>query len=143
MPAFHPSQNHRVRAPKPGGAEVRRASLAGVALSPALGTRAWGRFFCPLRAYREVLARAFAKPQIVADSRCIGCEQCTRHCQMGIEVQRFAQTGTPLHNGNSACIQCGVCVEVCPMDVLELRADRPVQLRWEGFGPPRPPWEAR
>ncbi|MFM2244198.1 MAG: hypothetical protein RL071_272 [Pseudomonadota bacterium] len=119
------------------------ASLAGVALYPALGNRAWCRFFCPLRAYMEVLARAFAKPQIVADSRCIGCEQCTRHCQMGIEVQRFAQTGTPLHNGNSACIQCGVCVEVCPMDVLELRADRPVQLRWEGFGPPRPPWEAR
>lgn len=121
------------------------ASLLGVAAYPVLGNRAWCRFFCPLRAYMELLAKRFAAPQIVADSRCIGCGDCTRACQMGIEVQRFAQTETPLHNGNSACIQCGVCVAVCPMGVLKLEANRPVEAAPRGLGawlsPPRPPWE--
>lgn len=121
------------------------ASLLGVAAYPVLGNRAWCRFFCPLRAYMEVLAKRFARPQIVADSRCIGCGDCTRACQMGIEVQRFAQTETPLHNGNSACIQCGVCVAVCPMDVLRLEPSRPVEAHTGGLraalSPPRPPWE--
>jgi ferredoxin len=25
-----------------------------------------------------------------------------------------------MDNRNSACIQCGICVEVCPMDVLSI-----------------------
>jgi len=31
------------------------------------------------------------------------------------------------HNGNSACIQCGVCVQVCPMEVLSI-TEREVKL---------------
>jgi NosR/NirI family transcriptional regulator, nitrous oxide reductase regulator len=96
------------------------ASLVGVALYPVLGNRVWCRFFCPLRAYMEVIARRFGRLAIRPDDRCISCGECTRACQMGIEVQRFAELQIPIHNANSACIQCGVCVLVCPMDVLEL-----------------------
>lgn len=96
------------------------ASVLGVAAYPVLGNRVWCRFFCPLRAYMELLARRFARVAIHADGRCISCGECTRFCQMGIDVQRFAQRTQALHNGNSACIQCGICVEVCPMDVLRL-----------------------
>lgn len=96
------------------------ASLVGVALYPVLGNRVWCRFFCPLRAYMEVIARKVGRLAIQSDDRCISCGECTRACQMGIEVQRFAELQIPVHNANSACIQCGICVYVCPMDVLEL-----------------------
>ncbi len=100
------------------------ASVVGVAFYPYLGNRLWCRYFCPLRAYMEVLSRWFSKVQIESNDKCIGCGECTRYCQMGIDVQRFAQLQDDMHNANSACIQCGICVEVCPMDVLELTQNR-------------------
>lgn len=96
------------------------AGLVGVALYPVLGNRLWCRFFCPLRAYMEGVARYVGRLAIQSDDRCISCGECTRACQMGIEVQRFAELQIPVQNANSACIQCGICVYVCPMDVLEL-----------------------
>jgi NosR/NirI family nitrous oxide reductase transcriptional regulator len=100
------------------------ASVVGVAFYPYLGNRVWCRFFCPLRAYMEIVAKYVSKIQIVANEKCIGCGECTRFCQMGIDVQKFAQRQTDMHNGNSACIQCGICIEVCPMDVLSLDRER-------------------
>ena len=100
------------------------ASVVGVALYPYLGNRVWCRFFCPLRAWMEILAKRLARLQIKANDKCIGCGECTRFCQMGIDVQRFAQQRIELHNANSACIQCGICVQVCPMEVLSLENDR-------------------
>jgi thioredoxin reductase/ferredoxin len=102
------------------------ASVVGVAMYPVLGNRVWCRFFCPLRAYMQILARWFGRLQIQSTDACISCGACTRACQMGIEVQRFAELQRPLDNTNSVCIQCGICVHVCPMDVLSLgpvRAD--------------------
>lgn len=119
------------------------ASVVGVALYPYLGNRVWCRFFCPLRAWMEVLARRFSKITIHADEKCIGCGECTRYCQMGIDVQSFAQRQELLHNGNSACIQCGICIQVCPMEVLSIERDRPVgvDLRGSFLGPPKARWE--
>ncbi|MBI2375092.1 MAG: NAD(P)-binding domain-containing protein [Deltaproteobacteria bacterium] len=96
------------------------ASVVGVAFYPYLGNRVWCRFLCPLRAYMEVLSKWIGKLRIVESDKCIGCGECTRFCQMGIPVQKFAQMREPLANHNSACIQCGICVEVCPMEVLSL-----------------------
>jgi thioredoxin reductase/ferredoxin len=121
------------------------ASVLGVALYPYLGNRVWCRFFCPLRAYMEVLAKRFSRIQIRSNDKCIGCGECTRYCQMGIDVQRFAQTRTDLHNGNSACIQCGICIQVCPMEVLSLDRGREVQLRIDSgpaLAPPKASWES-
>jgi thioredoxin reductase/polyferredoxin len=100
------------------------ASVLGVAFYPYLGNRVWCRFFCPLRAYMELVSKWLSKVQITSNDKCIGCGECTRFCQMGIDVQAFAQRQTPLHNGNSACIQCGICIQVCPMSVLDLTSDR-------------------
>lgn len=96
------------------------ASVVGVAFYPWLGNRVWCRFFCPLRAYMELLSKWFSRITIKANSKCIGCGECTRFCQMGIDVQRFAQTRTDMDNTNSSCIQCGICVQVCPMEVLHI-----------------------
>jgi ferredoxin len=34
---------------------------------------------------------------------------------------RFAMKQQELNNLNSSCIGCGICVTVCPMDVLSFR----------------------
>ena len=109
---------------------------------PILGNRVWCRFFCPLRAWMELLAKRFAKLEIRSNDKCIGCGECTRQCQMGIDVQRFAQQRIELHNANSSCIQCGICVQVCPMEVLTLEHDRdPSQDKTSvlapSYGPPQ------
>jgi NosR/NirI family nitrous oxide reductase transcriptional regulator len=104
------------------------ASVVGVALYPYLGNRVWCRFFCPLRAYMEMLSKRIGRLAIHANDKCIGCGECTRFCQMGIDVQRFAQKQQAFDNTNSACIQCGICVQVCPMEVLTLEAGRPAML---------------
>lgn len=110
------------------------ASVLGVAFYPYLGNRVWCRFFCPLRAWMETLARWFSKIAIDANDKCIGCGECTRYCQMGIPVQQFAQKQQQFHNGNSACIQCGICIQVCPMEVLSI-GTRGVKLDLGGAGP--------
>jgi thioredoxin reductase/ferredoxin len=112
------------------------ASIVGVALYPYLGNRVWCRFFCPLRAYMELLARKFSTLTIQADDTCISCGECTRYCQMGIDVQSFAQRQIEMDNRNSACIQCGICVEVCPMDVLSIgERGQEIQLDAGSFAP--------
>ncbi len=98
------------------------ASVLGVALYPLLGNRVWCRFFCPLRAYMELLAKRFGRLAIRANDKCISCGECTRYCQMGIDVEGFASQQLHFDNANSACIQCGICVEVCPVDCLDLVA---------------------
>ena len=87
------------------------ASVVGVGFYPYLGNRVWCRFICPLRAYMELLSKWFGRLKIVANDKCIGCSECTRFCQMGIPVQQFAQMREDMANHNSACIQCGICVE--------------------------------
>lgn len=119
------------------------ASVLGVAVYPFLGNRIWCRYFCPLRAYMEVLSRHFSKIAITSNEKCIRCGECTRYCQMGIQVEQFAYRQEPLHNDNSACIQCGICLEVCPLDVLSIgEKGQPVQLNWQQImTPPKAYWE--
>jgi len=100
------------------------AAVLGVALYPYLGNRFWCRFFCPLRAFMELLSRLFGRLSIKANDKCIGCGECTRYCQMGIDVQGFAQRQQRFDNRNSACIHCGICIQVCPMEVLDLEVGR-------------------
>ena len=36
----------------------------------------------------------------------------------------FAKNQEPFDNANSACIQCGICIDVCPMDVLSFSTEK-------------------
>ena len=54
----------------------------------------------------------------VSNDKCISCTQCSKYCQVGVDVMAFAKNGEAFDNRNSACIQCGICIDVCPMDVL-------------------------
>ena len=118
------------------------AGVVGVALYPLLGNRVWCRFACPLRAYMEILAQHTSRISIDSNEQCIGCYECTRHCQMGIPVDQFALRHTPLTPQNTSCIQCGICIDVCPLDVLSIgQSGEPVQIQWKTIQhPPNPPW---
>jgi thioredoxin reductase/polyferredoxin len=89
-----------------------------VGLYPFFGGKIWCRFWCPLAKYMQITSRLFGKLKIQSNDKCIGCGQCSRYCQVGIDVQHFAQRQKPFDNVATSCIQCGICIQVCPMDVL-------------------------
>jgi ferredoxin len=101
--------------------DVSLASLMAITLYPFAGNRVWCRFFCPLAKWIELWGRwTGGKLAIVPNEECISCGECTRHCQMGIDVRAFASRGMPLSNQTTCCIFCGICVTVCPVDVLRV-----------------------
>ncbi|MDH5680845.1 MAG: NAD(P)-binding domain-containing protein [Spirochaetota bacterium] len=93
-------------------------------LYPFFGGKIWCRYWCPLAKLMELTAKisvkfGFARFGISANSKCISCKECSRNCQVGIDVMSFAMKQETLDNSNSSCIGCGICVTVCPMDVLD------------------------
>lgn len=89
-----------------------------IALYPFFGGKVWCRYWCPLAAYNGLLAKWYGKLKIVSNDKCISCAQCSKYCQVGVDVMAFAKNQEAFDNKNSACIQCGICIDVCPMDVL-------------------------
>ena len=97
--------------------------IVPVALYPFFGGKIWCRYWCPLAKMMELFAKAFtwarwSRFAIHADDKCIACGECTRYCQVGIDVMQFALKQQELNNANSSCIGCGICVTACPMGVL-------------------------
>jgi polyferredoxin len=95
-----------------------------VALYPFLGGKVWCRYWCPLAKLMELWAAWYTRLRwhrfaIRANDKCIACGECTRNCQVGIDVMNYALTQKELNNANSSCIGCGICITVCPMEVLE------------------------
>jgi ferredoxin len=71
----------------------------------------------------ELFSRGYEKLgisryRINSNEKCIACTECTRNCLVGIDVMSFALKQEPITSVNSTCIGCGICVTVCPMDVL-------------------------
>ena len=101
--------------------DIGLASIIAITLYPFSGGRIWCRFFCPLAKWMELWGRwTGGKLAIVPNDECISCGECTRYCQMGIDVRAFAQREQPLSNETTCCIFCGICVTVCPVDVLQV-----------------------
>ena len=94
-----------------------------VTLYPFLGGKVWCRYWCPLAKLMQVYSKTFTRLgwsrfEIRANDKCIGCTECSRNCQVGIDVMSYALKQESLNNENSSCIGCGICVSVCPMDTL-------------------------
>ena len=101
--------------------DIGLASIIAITLYPFSGGRIWCRFFCPLAKWMELWGRwTGGKLAIVPNDECISCGECTRYCQMGIDVRAFAQREQPLSNETTCCVFCGICVTVCPVDVLSV-----------------------
>jgi NosR/NirI family transcriptional regulator, nitrous oxide reductase regulator len=104
-------------------ADVWLVGILPVTLYPFLGGKVWCRYWCPLAKLMQMQSHLFSKLRwsrfkIVANDKCIGCYECSRNCQVGIDVMSFALKEDSITNANSSCIGCGICVTVCPMDTL-------------------------
>jgi NosR/NirI family transcriptional regulator, nitrous oxide reductase regulator len=94
-----------------------------VALYPFFGGKIWCRYWCPLAKMMQIFSSVFTRFRISrfaihANDKCIACGECSRNCQVGINVMQFAMKQEELNNFNTSCIGCGICVTVCPMNVL-------------------------
>lgn len=113
-------------------------AIIPVAMYFFLGGKIWCRYWCPVVGVMNVVGRKLSRFRISADKhRCIACNMCTRYCEVGVDVMRFAVRGEPFGMWNSSCIGCGICIHVCPTDVLTFGHHRLVTL------PTAPPVKAR
>jgi len=108
-----------------------------IALYPFFGGKIWCRYWCPLAKMMEWFSAAFTRFRvsrfaIASTDKCIACGECSRYCQVGIDVMSFALKQEDLTNGNSSCIGCGICVTVCPMDVLSFARPRSPLVQIQG-----------
>ena len=99
--------------------DVWLVGILPVTLYPFLGGKVWCRYWCPLAKLMGLYSKWIGKFKITANDKCIGCQECTRNCQVGINVMDFALKQNELSNVNTSCIGCGICVSACPMDVLQ------------------------
>ena len=95
------------------------AGVIGIGLYPFFGPRIWCRFLCPLSRCLHAIAGNVSAQKVSAGAHCIECRLCTKYCQMGIPVMEFARNAEDITNTNSSCIQCGICVTVCPVRNLQ------------------------
>ncbi len=103
--------------------DVWLIGILPVTLYPFLGGKIWCRYWCPLAKLMDLMSRLYtrlniSRYHIASNDKCIACNECSRNCLVGIDVMSFALKQETLDNGNSSCIGCGICVTVCPMDVL-------------------------
>ena len=108
-------------------ADTWLVGILPVTLYPFFGGKVWCRYWCPLAKMMELFSAVFTRFKvsrfaIQANEKCIACEECSRNCQVGIDVMRFALKQEEITNSNSSCIGCGICVTVCPMNVLSFAA---------------------
>lgn len=104
-------------------ADLWLVGIIPVTLYPFFGGKIWCRYWCPLAKLMEYWSALYTRLRVSrfaihANEKCIACGECTRYCQVGIDVMRFALRQEEINNHNSSCIGCGICVTVCPMEVL-------------------------
>jgi len=122
--------------------DVWLVGIIPVTLYPFLGGKIWCRYWCPLAKLMHYFSYFHAKIGIgkfgiEANDKCIGCYECTRNCQVGIDVMSYALKQERLDNTTSSCIGCGICVTVCPMDTLHFAGVAGAQGSHGGGGPAR------
>lgn len=106
------------------------SGVVGVGFYPLMGSRVWCRFGCPMAAYLGLLQKYFSRFRISTNGgQCISCGNCSKYCEMGIDVRWYAQRGQNIVR--ASCVGCGVCSAVCPRGVLRLE-NGPTEGRYNG-----------
>jgi len=108
------------------------AGVIGVGFYPLMGTRVWCRFGCPMAAVLGILQKLNSRFRITTNgAQCISCGNCSKYCEMGIDVRHYAQRGQNIVR--ASCVGCGLCAAVCPRGVLSLE-NGPVDGRFNNEG---------
>jgi len=96
------------------------AGALAIGLYPFLGQRVWCRMWCPLAFWMNFWGR-WSEFKITPESgKCIDCNVCNQHCQMGIDIKSLALQGKPVTLESTPCVGCAECVVRCPMEILHL-----------------------
>ena len=108
--------------------DVWLVGILPVTVYPFMGGKVWCRYWCPLAKMMQITSKLWTRLglsrfHIVANDKCIACNECSRNCQVGIDVMSYALKQETLDNETSSCIGCGICVTVCPMDTLSFSGD--------------------
>ncbi len=111
------------------------AGVVGVGFYPILGNRVWCRFFCPQAAILGLFQRFLSRFRITTNGgQCMSCGNCSKYCEMGIDVRSYAQRGENIVR--ASCVGCGVCAAVCPRGVLKLENGKTHADRFDGAARP-------
>ena len=107
-------------------ADVWLVGILPVTLYPFFGGKVWCRYWCPLAKMMQIFSSIYTRFRISrfaihSNDKCIACGECSRNCQVGIDVMGFALKQEELNSFNTSCIGCGICVTVCPMDTLSFQ----------------------
>ena len=94
------------------------AGVVGVGFYPIMGSRVWCRFFCPMAAMLGLIQKVGRFRITPQPDLCISCGNCSRYCEMGIDVKSYARVGEAFTR--ASCVGCGMCAHVCPRGVLKL-----------------------
>ena len=84
--------------------------LITVVVLSILFYRPFCKWICPLGAIYSLFNKVSFLHITIENSKCVGCNQCSRACKMDIDVCR-----TPNH---PECIRCGACIKACPKDAI-------------------------
>ena len=84
-----------------------------------------GCWIYPLIAFSTKLGALIHTPSLYVSIKnmeaCKDCKLCTRVCPMSIDVYNHIEGQIKLPNN---CIQCGLCIDKCPKDVLAFSVGR-------------------
>ena len=94
----------------------------GIVAVEYFSPRLWCRCLCPLGAFYALFGRfAWLRVRIdTAEAGKMPCEQCTRHCPMGIRVMEDYFYAGAASLDHPDCTRCGACVDACPRGILKL-----------------------
>ncbi len=90
-------------------------TLVALVLGLIYRPRTWCAI-CPVGTMAHVTGGR--KMLLAVAENCSSCRLCEKNCPMGLEVSDFKINGTVQ---NSDCLQCGTCVNVCPVSALSLQ----------------------
>lgn len=95
-----------------------------VVLSLTAGRRSFCHYGCWMAPFMMIgtkIKDALGYPSLhleAESARCISCGQCTKKCQMSLDVDKMVAKGCML---NSECILCSECVDVCTRKVISFK----------------------
>ena len=69
----------------------------------------------------KVYARSFYKPEMIDESKCVGCNLCGKYCPT--EATYYDSVNKKLVFNYKNCIGCGQCVNQCKFDVRKMVKD--------------------